>query len=178
MTLLYVGELTIGEALPGAAAAAAAGISGINGALPDIQARLTALAAFSPAPINFATQLTLAQSIVTSIQAGITAGLPVPDISAQIAAISALIAELLATVTVINGQLDIVLTFQGLLAAAGVHVYAYSGRADQLGPELDTELAGGVPGGGGGSEACNALALITTVGATWDAMGEVFQVTP
>ena len=103
--------------------------------------------------------------------------MPVPDISAQIAAIAAQIASLLAAVVAVNAQLTIVTDFQALLEAAGVHVYAFAGQTNQLGPELDTELAGGVPGGSP-TDPANAIVLITTVPSTWDAMEEVFQVTP
>jgi len=178
MTLAYVGELTIGQELPGAASGLEAGANGINAALPDIQSRLDALAAFAPAPIDFAQQLILAQSIVTSIESGIALGLPAPDISAQIAAVTALINDLLAAVTAINANLDIIVALQGLFAAAGVHVYAYDGNVNGLGAALTTALSAGVPGGSGGTQHCNALALITTIGATWTAMSQVFKVTP
>jgi hypothetical protein len=173
----YVGELSIGQAVPGAAAAAVAGAAGINAALPDILARLEALAAFAPQPVSFTAQLALAQQMVTSIQLSIALGIPVPSIGAQIAAVTALIAELLAAVAAVNAQLVIVTDFQALLIAAGVHVYAYAGQVGALGGEFATELAGGVPGGSP-TDASNALVLITSVPATWAAMSSVFQVVP
>lgn len=163
MTVTYVGELSIGAAVPGA-------VTALNLALPDLQARLASLVAFLPVNVDFAAQLVLAQQIVTSIQASITLGITPPSIAFQIAAVAALIAELEASVSAIAD-------FTDLLAAAGLHVYAYAGDTDQLGTEMDTELAGGVPGGGP-TDAANALILITTVGATWTAMGGVFQVSP
>jgi hypothetical protein len=64
-----------------------------------------------------------------------------------------------------------------MLGNAGIHAYHYSGQVDDLGSEMATELAGGVPGGAP-TDASNALILVTTVGATWTAMGQIFQVTP
>lgn len=174
MTIAYVGELSIGGAVPGAATAAVAGAAGINAALPDILARLQALAAFAPAPVSFSAQLALAQQMVTSIQLSIALGIPEPSILAQIAAVTALIADLLAAVASINAQLVIVTDFQALLVAAGVHVYSYAGQVGDLGAELSAELAGGVPGGGGPTDASNALILLTTVPGTWTAMTQVF----
>lgn len=177
MTITALGELSIGETIPGAAAVGVAGAAGINLALPDIQARLDALLAFSPAAVDFAAQLALAQQIVVSIQAAITAGLTPPSISAQIAAVGALIAELTAAVASIHAQLTIIVDFQALLSAAGIFAYAYDGQVDDLGDELDAEIGGGI-GGGSPTDHCNALVLVTSEGATWTAMGEIFQVTP
>jgi hypothetical protein len=178
MTISYVGNLSIGAALPGAATAATAGISGIGAALPDILARIAALQAFIPSPVNFGEMLTLAQQTVVSIQSGIALGLPAPDISAQIAAIEALIAALLAAVSAVNAQLNVVVDFQGLLAAAGLHVYAYAGAVNAAGSEISTALATGLPAGSGGAAASSGLLLITESGATWTAMSSVFQVAP
>lgn len=177
MTTTYVGELSIGGAVPGAAAAAVAGAAGINAALPDIVARLAALQAFAPLDVSFAAQLALAQQMVTSVQAAITAGIAAPSIASQIAQIAALIAELLAAVSAIAAQLTLITDFQATLGAAGVHVYAYAGQVDDLGSEMSAELSGGVPGGGP-TDSAHALILITTTPATWTAMAQVFQVTP
>jgi hypothetical protein len=177
MTIVHVGELSIGGAVPGASAAVDAGVAGINGALPDITARLGALAAFSPLPVDFAEQLTLAQSIVVSVQSGIALGLPVPSIADQIAQVSALVAELLATVTAVNAQLSIVLAVKSLLTAAGVSAYAYTGLVNGLGGDVAAELAGGLPGGSP-TDPCNAVVLVTATPETWDAMSSFFKVTP
>jgi hypothetical protein len=177
MTVTYVGSLSIGDLVPGAAAAAVAGAAGINAALPDIQARIAALASFSPAPVDFAAQLALAQQMVASITASISLGLPVPSIAAQIAIVAAQIAALEASVLAINANLTIVTDFQDLLTAAGIHVYAFDGQVQDLGNELDTELSGGVPGGSP-TDASNALVMVTTVSATWTAISQVFKVAP
>lgn len=177
MTVQYVGNLSIGGAVPGAAAAAVAGAAGINAALPDILARIAALQAFAPLNVSFAAQLALAQQMVASVQAAITAGISAPSLAVQIAQVAALIAELLAAATAINAQLTIITDFQALLGTAGVHAYAYAGQVQNLGGEMSTELAAGVPGGAP-TDASNALVLITTVPATWAAMANVFKVTP
>jgi len=177
MSIVYAGSLTLGAAIPGATAAAAAGASGIGLALPDIQARLAALLAFNPQPIDFAADLVLAQQMVTSLSAAIALGLTPPSMAAQIAAINALIAELLANVSAVNAQLEIILAFQGLLASAGVHTYAYAGPVNAFGSEFSAELSAGVPGGSP-TQASNAVVLLTTIGATWDAMAQVFKVGP
>jgi hypothetical protein len=177
MTIAYLGSLSVGTAVPGASAAITAGLSGINTALPLLADQLAALQAFIPAPISFAAQLALAQNMVLSINAAITAGLPVPDLAAQIAIILAQIAALIAQLASIQAQVDILTALQSPLAAAGVHGYAFDGQTNQLGSELGGELASGVPGGSGTDHA-NALVLVTTIGATWDAMGLILKVSP
>lgn len=177
MTISYVGELTIGAAIPGANAAVLAGIAGINSALPDILARIAALQAFAPQPVNFAVQLQLAQQMVASVQACLLLGIPAPTIAAQIAAVAALIAELLAAVSGVNAQLVILTDFQALLATAGLFVYAYAGTSGALGADVTTALVGGTPGGSP-ADACNALVLVTTSSPVWTALSQVMQVTP
>jgi hypothetical protein len=177
MTIQYVGGLDLATAVPGASAAIDAGIAGINGALPDMQARIDALLAFNPQPVDFAAQLLLAQQTVASIQLGISLGIPAPSIASQIAQIAALIADLLATATAVQAQLQIITDLQTLFATGGVHAYAYAGDANDLGPEFTAELAGGLPGGGP-TDDISALVLATGDSATWDAMGVVFKVTP
>lgn len=175
--ITYLGELSIGDALPGALAANVAGMAGINAALPDILARLEALASFAPQPIVFGAQLALAQQMVASVTAAISLGLPAPSIAAQVAIVAALVSDLLAAVESVNAQLSILVAFEALLGAAGIHAYAFAGQTGDLGAELAAELSSGTPGGAA-SDAANALVLITTIPATWAAMGDVFKVTP
>lgn len=177
MSVVYCGELTIGGALPGANAAAIAAVAGINGALPDILARIAALKAFAPLNVSIGAQLALAQSLVANIQTSIALGVAPPSIAAQIAAIAALLADLLTMLESVNVQLDIVLGFQSLLAAAGIHAYAFSGTSGALGGELATELASGTPGGSP-TDPANAVALVTTSPAAWAALSQVCKVTP
>jgi len=175
--IVYLGELSIGAAVPGANAAVVAGLAGINLALPDILARIAALQAFVPTPVDFGVQLILAQQMVTSVGLAISLGLPVPSILLQIAAIEALILALLATIEAINGQLDILVDIQTQLATSGLHAYAYAGTVGALGGEVTGALASGLPGGSSG-DAAHALVFVTTTPATWSAMSLVFKVSP
>jgi len=177
MSTTYLGSLSVGDVVPGAVSAAAAGSAGINAALPDIQGRLDALLAFAPINVDFAAQLALAQQTVASIQAGIALGLPVPSLAAQIAQVAALVAELLAAVTSISAQLSVIAALQAHFGVAGVHAYAFAGQTQDLGGELSAELAGGTPGGAP-TDAANALVLITTVPATWAALAALLKVSP
>ncbi len=177
MTIVHVGELTIGEVVPGATVACDAGVAGINAALPDIQARLAALAGFNPQPFSFDAQLAQAESIVTSTQLAIQFALPAPSLDFQIAMKEAQIAELLVIIEGINAQLSLVLGVQALLVAAGVSAYAYDGPVNGLGAAVTGELAGGLPGASP-TASCNALVLVTPLPATWGDMSQLFKVSP
>lgn len=177
MALDYLGELSLRSAMPAVSVAFAAGIGGIQAALPDIEARLTALLAFSPQPVDFAANIALAQSIVVSIQSALALGISPPDISAQIAIVEALVEALAAVVDSINTQLNVVIGTDALLDAAGVFLYAWDGQAGDLGTAVDTALSSGFPGGTGPTQDSNALVLATTTPSTWTAMSSLFKVT-
>jgi hypothetical protein len=177
MSFTYLGELTLGGALPGAAAAAVAGVAGINLALPDIQARLDALLAFTPTPVDFGVQLQLALQMVASVQSSIALGLPAPSILLQLATVAALVAALEVSITSINTQLGAIVAFQAHLAAPEIHAYAFQGATNVLGAEAAAALAGGLPGWAAAAP-IHALVLATPVPATWTAMGAVMKVTP
>lgn len=163
MTVTYLGSLTIGAALPGVNAA-------LLTAYADLQARVTALAAFAPAPIEFSAQVTLLGQMTANIQTMIALGISPPSISAQIAIVAALVAAL-------EAQLSVILGYTNALGVAGLFLYAYAGRADQLGPGFSATLAAGFPGGTG-ADATNALLLATTTPACWAAMQQLFKTTP
>lgn len=181
MSLTYCGSVSIGGAVPGAAEAAIAGQAGITAALPDLQLRIDGLnvaLATPPLPINFAQQIELANQIITSVNAAILNGMIPPDATAQLAAFNALLVELNANLGTVNAQATLLAQIQALMLHAGLHVYAYAGPASGMGADLTSELSDGLPGGGGGSDAVNALVLATTSGSTWAAMQVFFKVTP
>jgi hypothetical protein len=169
MTVTALGSLSVGEAVPGASTAIAAGTLGINSALPDILSRIEALLAFHPQPVDFLEMQSLAEQTVLSIKAGITAGLPVPSIAAQIAQIAALVAELQTQLVSINAQLSILTALQPQLLAAGIAAYAFDGTRSNLGSELAAAI-------GPGSMHANALALVVTDPTAWTALSAIVKV--
>lgn len=168
MTITSLGSLSLGVALPGALACQIAGELGINLALPDIQARLSALLAFSPSLGDFSVDLALTAQIAADINAAISIGLTPPSLSLQLAIIAALIVDLTNAVLQINLQLTIVLGFGALLLNAGIAGYAFAGAQNVLGSELATAL-------GGSTAHANAVILVTQNAATWTAMQAVFK---
>ena len=159
MSLVAVGEMSVGAAVP-------AGVELAAIADATAGAQLTALAGFNVSVDlgGLSADLLLAGQIAAGIQAAITAGLTPPSVQAQLDIVAALKAEL-------EALLAIVANLVGLFATAGVKVYAWDGTASALGAALTSELAGD-------GNHSNALILLTEIGATWTAMGSVFKVTP
>jgi hypothetical protein len=168
MSLTPLGSLALSAVVPGAAALGAAGELGINLALPDIQARLSALLAFTPTMPSLSADATLAANIVTDLQAAISIGVVPPDITAQLGIIAALVLDLQNKVIAINAQFSIIANLVGLLATAGVDLYAWDGAAEDLGGALTTQYTGD-------AAHANALVLVTKIGATWSVMGTLFK---
>lgn len=171
MTVTALGSLSVGDAVTGCTAAVNAGVTGIGAALPDLLARIAALQNFSPLPVSLDAQLVLAQQILAGVQSAIALQLPMPDISAQLAAVAALLAQLLAALSLANAQLDICTSLQGFLGAGGVDAYAFDGTVGNFGTELSAEIGVDIAHG-------NALVLLTRLPATWTALSAVVRVTP
>lgn len=169
MTIVSLGSLSVGAAVPGMSASITAGLGGINAALPDLLGELIALQAIVPTPPSMAAQLVLAQQLVSSLEAGLhTPGFPIPDITANLAAV---IAALAAKIGAMQAQLAILTGLTAPLGQAGVSAWAYDGAIGSLGGELSAAV------GGGGTHA-NALALVATDPAAWSALSVVMKVTP
>lgn len=174
MTVAVLGEVTVGVAVPGCASAVASGVAGIGVALPDLQGRIDALAAQlvilpSLGPIDPLAQLAKAQQLVASLGLMIALGIPAPSISVQVAALSAQLVVLQGAMLSVNAQLSALVALQTPLAVAGVGVYAFDGPAEDLGAELDVAV-------GGGTDHCNALALVAFEPAAWAALSAVMKV--
>ena len=163
MSVTYIGSLSVGACMPAVTSALAS-------AYADLQARVTALLAFAPVPIDFTAQLTLCAQMTASISSMIALGIAPPSISAQIAITAALVASL-------EAQLAVILGLQTALGVAGVFAYAYAGTASGLGAAFTAQLFAGFPGGTG-ADSTNALLLATTTPACWTAMQAVFKTSP
>lgn len=173
MTVTALGEMTVGAAMPGAQAAAAAGVEGIGAVAPDLDVQVSALAGFVPQPISLSAQLSIAQQTLASVQAAITASLPIPDLAAQAAATAAITASLQVRLTLAQVQLAYCVELQATLDSGSVAAFAYSGARGSIGAELGAAVA--VPGQS--AQHVNAVLLVTKDPATWSALSAVLKVT-
>lgn len=172
MTVISLGALTVGGAVPGAATAQAAGVAGVTGSIPDLTSRIAALNAFNPTPITFVEQIQIATDIIASINVAIGAGVVPPSNAIQVALVTAQLAELSAQLVIILADLA-TLTGLGLpLQAGGLRAYAYDGDASAAGAELGVAIAADFVGH------INAVAIVTGSAFSWAALGQIVKVAP
>lgn len=172
MTLVALGNVSVGAAVPGCATACAEGTAGINGALPDITARVGALAAFTPtADVNFAAQQAVSIQTTAALAAAILGGLPEPKMQLQADMANALKGTLELQTNAVNASLEVITDLTVALAPVGVAAYAYDGPVGTLAAELAVELGAEVTH-------CNALVLVVRDPAVWAALSQVMKVSP
>lgn len=170
MAVTFVGEFTLGGTMPGAASFSAFAAADLNARLAALIALSAQISATLPS-ISFSANIDLCLQAIASLEAAIALGISPPAIDAQLSIVAAAVAELELSLAAVAA---LTLAF----SATGVWAYTYSGQADNLGSDFATELASGLPGGGGASENVDAMVLITNVGATWTAIQSIFKTTP
>lgn len=162
MTITVIGELSLGGAMPPVPVA-------LGDELINVEAQVGALLAFQVTPPSIQTDLELNAEIAQNLTLGLGLGITPPSIDQQLAVVAARIELLLA-------QLGLLRALAGTLAAS-VHMYVYEGRVDALGSEIETELVGGLPGGGG-ADNCAAVVFVGTAPAAITALQALFKQDP
>ena len=160
MSVIRIGELSLSSAIPILATFQASLTASVGIGLPEIQGKLAGLAnvllAITVAPPALGATITAAITTVASLQAAISG----PTVTLQVAAITALIAEL-------NLQLGTLTVAAGLsIPSATLSAYVYDGSVGNFGVEVGSELSASLPGPPGH---CNALIFATTDSAQWAA---------
>jgi hypothetical protein len=163
-----LGTLGLSDAIPGADALAVAGSTGITLAIPTLQAQISAFQAFNPQPFSFAVALQQARLTVQALELAISLNLPAPDISAQIAAMSAQLNALLASLQLVNDQLTIIADYRARLSGGTIEAYAYDGALDDAGSEFTAQFSGR-------PEHANGLFLVATSPTAWASLGTILK---
>ncbi|GEM_PF-6370414 len=186
MTTSYVGTLSVGVVCP-VAVTLGAQLALRLGELNELYAEVTARIGSLQANLDLIANVTLPS--VPSLTAGLQAALAgVAALVAQFPAASVSVGAslradldaLLALQAAIQAKIEAILALQAeldlALAGAGIAVYAYQGHADHLGSEMGTELANGLPGGGGPAQAVHALVLACASPSDWEKLGLLVRV--
>jgi len=186
VTTSYVGTLSVGVVCP-VAVTLGAQLALRLGELNELYAELTAKIGNLQANLDLIANVTLPS--IPSLTAGLQAALAgVAALVAQFpaaslslgASLQADLDALLALQVAIQAKIDAVLALQAdldlALAGGGIAVYAYQGHADHLGSEMGTELANGLPGGGGPAQAVHALVLACASPSDWEKLGLLVRV--
>lgn len=157
------GELTIGQAMPMLGLAQASVTASVGASLPELQAKLTGLAALvlqiSAAPPTLAASIALTQTSLAALQAAAS----LPDLSATL--LPTLTAQVLA-VTATIGALELQLEFAASipLSTGGVLMYAYTGTADGITAAAQSTFAS-LPGVDPATPVGGVFLIATTPGA-------------
>lgn len=160
MSLVYLGSVSLATAVPLAFEVDAATIPKLEA---EVAGLVAAQADLNLHPPSITASLALAQQLVAGIQAAIALGVEEPSLSVQLAALAALLVT-------VEADLAVAVSLQTALAAGGVHLYAYTGPANGLGPSIPDHFPGGAP-----TDAANALIFATTTPATWAQMQLLFK---
>jgi hypothetical protein len=169
VAVTYGGSLTLGQCVPTASAAQIALDASLGLAMPDFQARLTGALALSVSPPpDLSALIASAQALLAALQSLLAA--PLPDASAT----AALVTELQATMATLTAHLALSASLGSLLSTAGIHFYAFAGRADAMGSEMASQLSGGLPGGAGGSESVAGVVMLANDGGAIAALESMF----
>lgn len=144
--------------------------------IASIQAQLDIIANVTiPTPVSLTAGLNAALSAVAQI------AVQFPSATVNIGA--SLQADIDATIVLaasIQVKIDILVALIAdlnlSLGGSGISAYSYSGRADQMGPELASVLAGGLPGGGGPAQSIQGLVLACAAPSEWTKLGFVLRV--
>jgi len=173
--LTHLGSLTLGQCVPLAARASASIAASVAFVLPSLTAKLEGLLALQASltltPPSLAANLQAAIDLVAALEASVALGLPGVDF--QLAAVAAVIAQVQADLGAIGVEASFQVELDIILGTPGVHAYFYTGRADQLGPELANATTGGFPGGRASDE-CVAWVFAASDGGAIAAARQVF----
>jgi len=165
MSARYLGGLGVGEAIP-ALPLALAQVSSLlapqAAKVADIDARL-ALPFAVPNPVALAEALAAQLSNLASI----LSQLPALDAQARVS----LVADLGAVQALVTPAADLVARLSGVLSTGGLHVWSLDARAAQIGVDLTSVTASGLPSGGGPNARARALVIATENPAAWAALG-------
>jgi hypothetical protein len=86
--------------------------------------------------------------------------------------------DLTADITALTAQIDVLASliadFQVQLSADGLYAWSYDGPASGLGAALKTDIAAGIPGGGGPEEPAYGIVLACESPAVWSAFSLIF----
>jgi hypothetical protein len=157
----YLGGHSIGDIVPALE-------TNINLVLPQVQAQVDGITqaqlSVSLNPPTIASSIAMLQALLPQLLAALA--LPIPAIAVSI---GGPLLQLEVTLQALNAQL-------GLLGAAGIDLYAYSGDVGSMGNAIGAATIGGLPSGGGGpSQQCNALLIATSSPTAWAALSQIMK---
>lgn len=143
-SLIYIGSVSIGVAIPLLLQLSLAIELLIPGLITEITAKLAGYAKLSVQlgikPPSLTGSIDLAAKLSASLAAALSLGFTPPSVNFGAAAVLAIIAELEVKLGALKAALDLALQIKGLAAAAGVKLFLYEGKLIDLGATLDAQV--------------------------------------
>ncbi len=162
MTVIAVGEISLGSGIPMVSGAYAT-------ALADIEAKIEAMASFRPVVSLPGLDIEVCAQTLLNLKANLALGIVPASITLQVDLA-------LAALAALKAQLKLLLELNDVLGVSA-HLYSYTGPTSDFGTELDAELAAGLPGGAPGDTA-QAVVFIATAPAAVAALLALFKTSP
>jgi|WetSurMetagenome_2_1015567.scaffolds.fasta_scaffold894672_2 hypothetical protein len=166
----YIGSRTIGASLPMVAIAQANLAASIGSQMSTLEAKIAgtikAQARIAVSIPTLAAQLEAALKIVANIRTLISMGLTLPTVS--VSGMASLLAQLKASLGLLQASLAFSVELGTLLASAGVYAWTYEGAVGGLVP-------GGIPGEGS-SQPVWGIVLAAGAGAAQTSLKTMFGV--
>lgn len=173
MSATYFGSGSIGEAIPGAVALAAAGSAAVDIAAPNLEASIAAVGSIDLSMTfpSIETSLALLADLATQLQLNLALGIQPPDISASATIAADVVAQVSALQATLNAHLSVILALQSLFLEAGLHRVVFTGSAEDAGSDIASALSSaGITGAN-----TDAILLLTQSPLTWDALAQLIK---
>jgi hypothetical protein len=178
--LVYSGKVSIGVIVPTGLTAAVDIDATLGLILPkiavDLSGAVTLSAMISITPPNLALDLAAVIQLLADMNIALSASLP--QVSFQLTAILALIAEIGPIVASISASLSLSLPLASLFATAGIQAYSFDGTGGEFGSLVTQELANGWPDGTPATANVQGYVLAATANPTWVGMKTFFTQIP
>ncbi len=176
MTTEFLGQISLGAAIPTMVTLNADFVISLNSSLLALNAQLIGAAnvavSLTIAPPQLLATIDAAIAMVASLEAALS--IEGPTITLQASAVLALVASLEIQIGLIEVALSLALQLDGLLAST-VAAYSYTGPVPAIGSELAAELVSNPPGPAN-NDALGILLVGTTPGAILALQG-IFKTT-
>lgn len=166
-TAKFIGGASVGTFMPSSLAGLVAAAASLEIPLIDLQAQLTgALAAAASVSI---------QPPSIDLVAALDAAIQLPGISIDISVMASLAASLNISIGQLQLTLALILALQVAFGTAGVYAWALEGQVTQMGPDITTQLSGGIPGLGDPSAQGFGIMLLAQDGGAIAALKTLFS---
>ena len=142
--LLFLGEVSVGVAIPLFLQLSLAIELLIPGLLAEITAKLAGYASLQASlgikPPSLAGSIELTAKIAASLAAALSLGFVPPSVDFAFAAVVTLIAQLNLQLGALQAALDLALQIKDLCAAGGIKLFLYKGPLADFGATLDAQV--------------------------------------